>query len=125
MIAKLKRRWFRFSLRMLFIAILIVSLPLGWCAWTLHEVRERARILRLADNISDSGGPFNSELPWRLKIFGAKPVGKIFVDEKAPEDIYLQIVAAYPEAVVRRSDIAKDFPDPMPFKLLKALRHLF
>jgi hypothetical protein len=124
--AKPKRRWFRFGLRTFFASILVISVPLGWLAWSRHQVFERARVLRLADNVQDLSGPFKSDLPWRLKLFGAKPVGKIYVGEKTPEEIYSQIEAAYPEASVRRSDLKKEFPNQsMPTELWKALKKLF
>jgi hypothetical protein len=37
--AKPRLRWFRFSLRTLFILVTLASVPLGWIGWELREVR--------------------------------------------------------------------------------------
>ena len=34
-------RWFRFSLRTLFVLVAVISVPLGWFAYQLNWVRER------------------------------------------------------------------------------------
>src|SRR4051812_25193743 len=40
-----RRRWFSFSLRTMFVAILVLSLPLGYFGWQLQVVRERRAVL--------------------------------------------------------------------------------
>jgi len=36
-----QRRWFRFSLRTLFVVVTVVGLGLGWLAWNVNIVRQR------------------------------------------------------------------------------------
>jgi hypothetical protein len=43
--AKPRRRWFRFSLRTLFILVTLASLPLGWVGWGLGEVRKERAVV--------------------------------------------------------------------------------
>ena len=38
--AQPRRRWFRFSLRTLFILVTVLSVPLGWVGWELNQVRK-------------------------------------------------------------------------------------
>lgn len=40
-----KRRWFRFSLRTLFVALTAIAILLGWVAWRLERARQDQRVL--------------------------------------------------------------------------------
>ena len=59
--SKPKRRWFRFSLRTLFVLVLIFALPMAWLSWQLSIARYRLAMLKQIEvECGDSILPFNS-----------------------------------------------------------------
>jgi hypothetical protein len=46
MTAPLKRRWFRFGLRTMFVVVTVLAIPLGWLVWQMQIVRERKAVLK-------------------------------------------------------------------------------
>ncbi len=52
-----KRRWFQFSLRMLFVAVMALSLPLSWLAVRIERVRKQKDLVE------------RIELEWGLVVF--------------------------------------------------------
>lgn len=42
-----KRRWLRFSLRSLLVAVVVVAALMGWAMWKRDQVRSRGRLLDL------------------------------------------------------------------------------
>ena len=50
---KPRRRWLQFSLRMMMVLVVIVSLPLGWFAYRLNQAREQRAVI---DAIHALGG---------------------------------------------------------------------
>jgi hypothetical protein len=54
--AEPRRRWFRFSLRLLLIVVTVLAVPLGWIGWELRQVRrEQATITWIVE----TGGGVN------------------------------------------------------------------
>src|SRR5262249_13083052 len=78
--AKPKRRWFRFSLRTLFMVLLLISLPLGWLGFQLDWIRQRHIFLRDYDipKIYAITGPPKMP-PWPLGYFKEEPVWYVTV----------------------------------------------
>ena len=83
-----KRRWFQFSLRTLFVLVLLLAIPLGWLAVQLKWIRDRHEALR---GLEQSGRAFildwsssfvhdpDDVLPWSLRLFGENSVRQIFI----------------------------------------------
>ena len=68
---KPKRRWFRFSLRTLFVLVAIVSVPLGWVAYQYKWISDRHEALQWVVNGQCCAWVLSpSEIPWRLRLFG-------------------------------------------------------
>ena len=63
-----RRRWLRFSLRTLFVLMLVASLPLAWMGYSLNWIRERHEAFgRNRAAVEDAG---NVTAPGGLWLFG-------------------------------------------------------
>ena len=65
---KPKRRWFRFSLRTLFVLVTIIGVAAGWVEQQLNWIRQRHTFLQAHDRsllCSDT-----RPAPWQLRVFG-------------------------------------------------------
>ena len=51
---KPRRRWLQFSLRMLLVQVLLISVPLGWLGMKMREAREQQAAARKS---ADHEGP--------------------------------------------------------------------
>ncbi len=108
--AKPKRRWFRFSLRTLFLAITVFCL---WFAWRANVVRERADLInsidsRLGLGVQRDGRPTTAyrviqkdesrRLPLVWTLLGIKPVHFLAIPcgVFTPQEIQ-RIKKAFPE----------------------------
>jgi hypothetical protein len=75
-------RWFRFSLRRLFIAISIFALWLGWNAYKL-KMRQASESFLATQGVNGSAIAYGApEKPWKslplgLRLLGARPVRTI------------------------------------------------
>jgi hypothetical protein len=116
---KRRYRWFSFRLRTLLIAVVLLSLPLGWAGYMLAWIRERDRRLSgwsrydygrrydashldwwVESNDMSSGG-FRSqfhEMPLTLRMFGADHHYQVhfFGDRERVQDTK----ALFPEAMM-------------------------
>lgn len=114
------RRWFRFSLRTLFVLVTVACIWLGYCARWCQQRREA---LAWIDQHEGSGNwhLLNTEqrhIPWSLRIVGAKPVFTIWIGNQPNE--YLEDFEAYadricrlfPEADVRIDEYEWDYGVP-------------
>jgi len=73
--SKPRRRWFRFSLRTLFVLVAVVSIVLGWVESNRRWIRDRHNALNYAQqstiwNIWEN--PADERLPWGLRILGER-----------------------------------------------------
>ena len=115
-----KSRWFRFSLRTLFVVVTVFGIWLGYYRnWMLQ--REDARAWMHAQGIGGSFGgirPNPSAFPWGLRMLGEKPLDFFLIQYgptsrywEAPPDEYLKLVekirGLFPEA-----DVWDVTPDP-------------
>ena len=97
-----KRRWFRFSLKWLLIAVTAIALWLGWNAYCVHQ---RAIV---GDFITSHGGSImlgSPQRPWKRlpitwRLLGAKSVMQIIPPADADEADGEQITASFPEAQI-------------------------
>lgn len=67
-----KRRWFRFSLRTLFVTVTAVAILTSWLVWNWVKVRERERLLESLGASSSSASANERDL-WIHRRKGAKP----------------------------------------------------
>src|ERR1051325_2717717 len=93
-----RRRWFRFSLRMLFALVAVLGI---WLGWNLHCVRKRDEILR--ELVSQSAlVTYGEPLPWRSipiswALLGARPVRNINLQFNMTQDDVRQLELWFPE----------------------------
>ena len=81
------RRWFRFSLRSLFVAVTLFAC---WLGWNWRQVRERDSLLQLAGVYRADSGPLHrrlkpsvatsSRVPVTWRLLGATRVGYLHLD---------------------------------------------
>ncbi len=95
----------RFTLRTLFVAVTLLAIPPAWFACNVARVRERTALLGangvqyiLPSEETSSRGP----IPRMLTLFGAVPIAVIYVADTVPNDVFMKIVATFPEAFVKR-----------------------
>lgn len=70
MALSLKHRWFRFSVRTMFVLVLIVSMPLACVSWVMYEIRrgkEQCKAINAAGFMLDYE---LQSLPWYASILG-------------------------------------------------------
>jgi hypothetical protein len=101
-----KRRWPRYSLRTLFVVVLLVGIWLGYYA---NWQRERHNALEWVNQRAKRGTVMHShdpkrKLPWTLELMGEKPQEMIWVnvDPESVEDARQieKIRSLFPEAHV-------------------------
>jgi hypothetical protein len=84
----------RFSLRTLFIAVTLLSLPIGWVAYQLDWKQQRYNFL-----LKHRAGALNmfttSKPPWSLRLFG---VGAADYVVNVPEEYVEEARRLFPEA---------------------------
>jgi hypothetical protein len=57
-----KRRWLQFSVRGLFLLVLVFALPLGWLAWAMNTIRqERLAVAALRNMDCKVSAPYNTQ----------------------------------------------------------------
>jgi hypothetical protein len=109
-----KRRWFRFSLRTLFVVMTVFAF---WFGWNIRKVQRRGQFAKhlvacqaSVTSSSDAGTahhPWRKErLPWAWKLLGAEPIYSIIL--LAPNGFNQTdakvIAELFPEAIVKYSD---------------------
>jgi hypothetical protein len=92
---KPNRRWFRFSLRTLFVVVTTVGVASGWVAYQLNWIRQRHAFFNAYEvPIYTDILTLPKPLPWSLRMFGEPAHGFVMVE---PE--YMQDAARlFPEA---------------------------
>ena len=95
---KPKRRWFRFSLRTLFVLVTIVGVAAGWVAYQLNWIRERHKFVVQYGSVEFPGlkPNLNTGLPWSLKLFGELPEYEVL----APSSQVQRAQELFPEAAI-------------------------
>jgi hypothetical protein len=119
---KPKLRWFRFSLRTLFVVVVVLSMPLSWLGWNWQIVRERRDCITTAGVSHPNEDIWICELsaryepaPFPRNWLGDSLQTWIVVNSELGPDVYARIKHAYPEAkVVSREDPLDFDPTPMP-----------
>ncbi len=107
------RRWFRFSLRTLFVVLTVSAVFLGWFAYQLNWIRQRREFLKsqnaiAARNPALIGTPIRwpVDAPGLLWLFGERGQGHLTLaivrDGESEPDVSIEIEKArrlFPEAV--------------------------
>ena len=101
-----KRRWFRFTLRTMFVVVTVLGV---WLGWNLHELRQRKLTRQyivshggyVFDGVSDR--PWNS-LPYSWAILGEKPVETVGLPLQFEPEDRRHIERLFPDAHIQTSN---------------------
>jgi hypothetical protein len=81
-----KRRWFRFSLRTLFVVVTVFGC---WLGYELNWIRQRHEAIYWLEASSDSwyapsqtGAKVQADPPWSLRLFGERAIVGIGMDRQ-------------------------------------------
>jgi hypothetical protein len=111
---KPKRRWFTFSLRMAFVVLTVVSLPMGWLGYQLNLIRQRDGFLKnLRANsrekhtfwtVSEMGSKWEPkpQIPPVRRILGDQPYSRLILPAHFGADLIDKANDLFPEAQVWR-----------------------
>jgi hypothetical protein len=114
-----KRRWFRFSLRTMFV---LVTVGCVWMAYHLNWIRQRREMMEWLELLDRKhglvgAGTYNfrddprPDLPFSLSVFGEQKEGLIFIclpddmDESASEKWFNKVQRLFPEAHLIRPGV--------------------
>jgi hypothetical protein len=109
-----RRRFWRFSLRTLLLAMTLAAVAIGWVASNLAHVWDREAILMRQRGPSVThlriiSRRDLSKLPWMWRMLGAEPVDALAYDPQRtrPEDIE-RLKRLFPEAVLMPLEPLRD-----------------
>ena len=120
-----RRHWLSFSLRTMFLALTVLSMPLGYVTWQVKIVRDRNELGHL---VGCAGGYFTihtydakaapelrypARAPWLRRLLGDRLYSSVGVPMSISEADFQRVIAAFPEAQVVRSD-ESPFTEPYP-----------
>src|SRR6185295_19870567 len=95
---KPRRRWFRYSLRTIIVALTLLC---AWLAWNVSIVRERnywCRWIQEQGGICSAMGPDPNAISWVRRLMGDDVTNIIHLPRTVPRSTFDQISAAFPEA---------------------------
>lgn len=113
-----RRRWFRFSLRMLCISVAVVGLWFGYYINWMHQRREARAWLGMQMN----GGAIDyhpkppSAFPRMLRLLGDEPVGLILMRHE-PTDAYQDVYPVPDEYLALVHRVERLFPEAVVMDL--------
>src|SRR5262245_40832368 len=93
----------RFSLRMLLLAIALLSIPMAWVAYQLNWIRQRHEFREQKTHYVSRIEPDNTEAPWSLQIFGEGGEESIWIENESDR---AQAAKLFPESQI----IVRPFP---------------
>ena len=105
---KPKRRWFRFSLRTLFVLMMVIGICASWVAYQLNWIRQRHEFVSARHRGRLDMGLVKA--PWSLRLFGERQAD--FVVNVPNDDIGLAR-ELFPEAIAINPK-PSDFPQSQP-----------
>jgi hypothetical protein len=106
--AKSKCRWFRFSLRALFVVMTAVGVGSGWVAYQLNWIREQHDFLNRHPQIYIDPPP-GATCPWPLKLFREDAWPELLVPVSAEQ----AAKRLFPESRIRIRDDQPRFSFPL------------
>ncbi len=114
------RRWFRFSLRTLFVVVTIIAAIGYWLAWNINVVHQRQAIRARPDVMFGTGSAEVNERILKVskpttepgvsrirRLLGDEPAEAILVFEKP---VFSLVVPLFPEATVALFDPPEGWP---------------
>ena len=108
-----RRRWFRFSLRTMFVVVTVAGLALGWLVWQIRIVRERKTVLAelqlecgddfmilTVETMKTEGYKLNDcpRIPLVRRILGDEPCHSITIPRTANMQLIERMERAFPES---------------------------
>lgn len=88
-----RRRWFRFSLRTMFVVVTVVAAGMSWLEYQRDIVEERRQTIKHISSVASSTtfvlfgcaesnwmAEVRSDIPWAWRLLGAQAVWKITLD---------------------------------------------
>src|SRR6185295_13425527 len=118
-----RRRWFRFSLRTLFLVVAILGVFHGWLGVQLKWMYDRHEALQWAldhkEPVVISLEPPEVELPWQLTLLGERPQRTTFYFAPCTDEQLAQIERVrklFPEANVQYGNAPWRSPTFVPRK---------
>ena len=106
----LKRRWFAYSLRTLFVVVTVFGC---WLGYQLNWIRQR-RAVRMREDVVFYEHAVAPNLPrfgqtappWQLRIFGEQAFTNLAVSPSVPPAEFKRIASLFPESTVEQSELA-------------------
>jgi hypothetical protein len=110
-----KRRWFRFSLRTLFVVVAVFAV---WLGWNVRQIRTRDVLLKSIQSrgatiyqTTYNGREPSLRLPPLYYIIGCGPIGCVWLrDDRFTEDDVQAVKRTFPEAEVGLVEMAVQPP---------------
>ena len=85
---KPKRRWFRFSLRTLFVLVTIIGIAAGWVTYQLNWIRERHSAGKwVVQNYDVAWGNRLVSPPLALRLYGESPSFHMVIRLRKTDDL--------------------------------------
>ena len=109
-----KPRWFRFSLRTLFVLVTLLACALGWLVWQIQIVRERKSLLSEVSR-------YNSSYPFDQLYFDVLE-GKIAIYGPLPEQVRVSWVR---RALGDNSYMSITLPEHVPANVIERVESAF
>jgi hypothetical protein len=95
-----RRRW-SFSLKMIFVAMFLLAIPLGWAAYSLHWIRQRHRLMgKYFAEMEIETSPGLAPAP--LRLFESWGMETFPVPASATDDEIAEVKRWFPETTVVR-----------------------
>jgi hypothetical protein len=91
----INRRWFRFSLRTLFVVVTVAP----WLGWNLYQIHAREQMLQAGGVGYYAGFGSFRYMPLRWRLLGARSVYSIASNHFSDQDL-ARYKAAFPEAYI-------------------------
>jgi hypothetical protein len=128
-----RRRWFRYSLRTLFVAVTVLGVALVSCHWLWTQVSwKRARAQALESQFSSHwtrvDAKRGSPAPFGVRILGAPGYGMVtifvkpFTSDQQMRETLQRFSSLFPEAMVRLDARETDINSPHGERWLRAHR---
>jgi hypothetical protein len=112
------RRWFRFTLRTLFVTVTLACALSGWLVWNLRQMRHRVETAKRIESRGGSvewGWIYDSDLksvPSLWRLIGAEPMFLVGLPcEIFTKDEAKAVRETFPEALVYRVEPGWDATD--------------
>lgn len=109
--SKPRRRWFRFSLRMMLVLVTLVCVLCGYLGWAISWISQRRDFLSQAGVHSIVGFVAKVPAPMSLRILGEEGTAIIILSDDLPSESKGQAQRLFPEADVDFTNLDADMPD--------------